>query len=134
MSFVEVPKQEYIKGILGVYELNRIEYMRDLFIWAYQRSCARYSAIQQTLGKPDPIRLKYRMQIRTAVSEVVKTGMKKSAAPKWIKDFIFHEIAEEDRTRIIEIIETELRSLHEGSIVRYKLKLTDFKKWRETWG
>ncbi len=63
LSFVDVPDRAYIDGILVVYQLNRIELLRDVFVWAYQRSCARYSAIRKSLGDPDPFRLKYRTQI-----------------------------------------------------------------------
>lgn len=40
LSFVDVPERAYIDAILGVYELNRVELLRDVFIWAYERSCA----------------------------------------------------------------------------------------------
>lgn len=60
LSFVGVPVRDYIEGILGVYELNRIELLRDVFAWAYERSCARYAAVRRSLGEPDPFRLRYR--------------------------------------------------------------------------
>jgi hypothetical protein len=40
LSFVDVDSHDYIGGLLGVYELNRVEYLRDVFAWAYRRSCA----------------------------------------------------------------------------------------------
>lgn len=46
LSFIEVPRRAYIDGIMGVYELNRIELLRDVFVWAYERSAARYSKIK----------------------------------------------------------------------------------------
>ncbi len=42
LSFVDVPGLAYTEGALGVYELGRIELLRDLFVWAYERSCLRY--------------------------------------------------------------------------------------------
>jgi hypothetical protein len=60
LSFVDVPERAYIDGVLAVYELNRIELLRDVFVWAYERSSARYSAVRQSLGEPDPFRLRYR--------------------------------------------------------------------------
>ena len=50
LSFVDVPEEAYVNGTLGVYELNRTELLRDVFIWAYQRSSARYSAAQSACG------------------------------------------------------------------------------------
>lgn len=45
LSFVDVPWAPYADGTLGVYELNKIELLRDVFVWSYGRSCAHYSAI-----------------------------------------------------------------------------------------
>src|SRR3989338_3867460 len=84
LSFVDVPQPDYVNGILGVYELNRVDYLRDVFIWAYERSCARYSAVRQSLGEPDPFRFKYRSQIAKLVAEVVQNGQDKRSAVKWI--------------------------------------------------
>jgi hypothetical protein len=35
------PVQAYVEGILGVHEFNQIDLLRDVFIWAYNRSCQR---------------------------------------------------------------------------------------------
>ena len=35
ISFVDVPARAYIDGLLGVYELNRVELAADVFRWAY---------------------------------------------------------------------------------------------------
>jgi hypothetical protein len=39
LSFVDVPGLAYTEGTLGVLELGRIELLRDVFVWAYERSC-----------------------------------------------------------------------------------------------
>ena len=57
LSFLDVPNWAYIDGTVAIYELNRMELLRDVFVWAYQRSSARYSAIRQSLGEPDPFRI-----------------------------------------------------------------------------
>jgi hypothetical protein len=80
LSFVDVPERAYIDGVLGVYELNRIELLRDVFVWAYERSSARYSAVRQSLGEPDPFRLRYRALVAELVAAVVRAGMDKKAA------------------------------------------------------
>jgi len=36
---LNLEEEAYVKGILGVYELNRIDLIRDVFVWAYRRSC-----------------------------------------------------------------------------------------------
>jgi Fic family protein len=60
LSFTAVPRDVYTQAMLGVYELNRTELLRDVFICGYERSAARYTAIQQSLGEPGPFRLRYR--------------------------------------------------------------------------
>ena len=132
LSFVDVPDRAYIDGTVAVYELNRVELLRDVFVWAYKRSCARYSAVRQSLGDPDPFRLRYRAQIREFVVKVVQGCMDKRAAAGWIarKAAV---IPANDRDRFIEIIETELGSLHEGNIARYRLRPAEFKTWIQSW-
>ncbi len=72
VSFIEVPKEFYVEAMLGVYELNRIELARDMFVWAYERSARRYTAVQQSFGAPDEFRLRYREQLRNVVGEIVR--------------------------------------------------------------
>lgn len=133
LSFVDVPDRAYIDGVVAVYELNRIELLRDVFIWAYQRSCARYSAVQQSLGDPDPFRVKYRTKITEFVTTVVRERFDKKQAAGWIAGKAGKEIEAVDRARFIEIIETELGSLHEGNIARYRLRPAEFSSWKEGW-
>src|SRR5437773_2412409 len=35
LSFIDVPEEMYINGLLGVYELKRVELLRDIFAWSY---------------------------------------------------------------------------------------------------
>jgi hypothetical protein len=133
LSFVDVPDRAYIDGIVAVYELNRVELLRDVFIWAYQRSCARYSAVQQSLGDPDPFRVKYRTKITEFVTTVVRERFDRKQAAGWIAGKAGKEIEAVDRARFIEIIETELGSLHEGNIARYHLRPAEFSSWKEGW-
>src|SRR5256884_5733310 len=63
LSFIDVPERAYVEGLLGVYELNRVDLLRDVFVWAYERSAQRYVAVRQSLGEPDKFRLKFRNEI-----------------------------------------------------------------------
>lgn len=133
LSFVDVPEKAYIDGLLGIYELNRTELLADVFVWAYARSCARYSAARQSLGDPDPFRLRYREAIARLVSNIVSSAMSKRAAVSAIKQFAAREIVEQDRARFMEMVETELMTLHEGNIARYRLKFAEYEKWKSDW-
>jgi Fic family protein len=133
LSFVDVDQQDYIGGLIAVYELNRIEYLRDVFAWAYRRSCARYSAVRQSLGDPDPFRLRHRSVIASFVREVVTGGMDKKAAAKWIAREAGTAVDFPDRGKFIEVVETELSCLHIGNIARYRLRPSEFEAWAATW-
>ena len=133
LSFVDVPEKAYIDGTLGVYELNRVALLHDVFVWAYERSCARYMAVRQSLGEPDPFRLHYRILVAGLVSEVVSGGMDKKTAAAYIKHRADEDIPQEDRMRFIEVSETSLMNLHEGNIARYHLRPSQYRKWQATW-
>jgi hypothetical protein len=128
-----VPERDYTRAVLGVYELNRIEYLRDVFVWAYERSCARYAAVRQSLGEPDPFRLRHRDAIRQTVAEVVKSRMDKRSAVRYIRVLAADIGSAEDSQRFAEIVETELQRLHEGSIARYRLRPSEFTAWMDVW-
>ena len=133
LSFVDVPERADIDGVLAIYELNRVELLRDVFVWAYQRSSARYSAVRQSLGEPDPFRLRYRAPVAEAVARVVRAGMGKKAATALARQRALEQVPPADRARFVEIVETELMSLHEGNIARYRLRPVEYQAWRQGW-
>ncbi|WP_203226174.1 MULTISPECIES: Fic family protein [Rhizobium] len=133
LSFADVPRQAYTEAVLGVYELNQVDLLKDLFLWAYERSAAHYAAVRQSLGEPDPFRLRYRAELRELVAELIRgrTGRKEAAGriTAWAVD----RINPADRGRFVEITETELTALHEGNFARYQLRPSEFAAWREVW-
>lgn len=133
LSFEGVPRDAYTDAVLGVYELNRIELLRDVFIWAYERSAARYAAVRQSLGEPDPFRLKHRTALRDVVGEVIRGRMGKRQATRYISAWTQGRIAPDERGRFQEIAESELLSLHEGNFARYQVRPSEFAEWQEAW-
>jgi Fic family protein len=133
LSFVDVPARDYIDGILGVYELNRIELLRDVFAWAYERSCGRYATVRQSLGEPDPFRLRYRQALAEIVSAVIRGGMDRRAAAHFIQREAEKSAPPEDRARLTEMAETEVMSLHEGNFARYRVRPSEYQAWRAGW-
>ena len=133
LSFVDVPERAYVDGVLAVYELNRVELLRDVFVWAYERSSARYSAVRQSLGEPDPFRLRYRALVAELVAAVVRAGMDKKAATALARQRAAEKVPAADQPRFIEVVETEMMSLHEGNIARYRLRPAEYQAWRQGW-
>jgi Fic family protein len=133
LSFTDVPRSTYTDAMLGVYELNKVDLLKDVFIWAYERSAARYIAVRQSLGEPDPFRLRYRDSLRQIVSEVVRGRMDRRAAGVHIASSAEENIAAADRERFREMAESELLSLHEGNFARYQIRPSEFAAWQAVW-
>ncbi len=132
LSFVDLPKEIYTQGLLAVYELNKIEIIKDVFIWAYGRSSIRYAALRQTLGKPDPFVMKYRNEIKSLVTNIILNGLSYEEAILKIKQDA-KIIPSDDQYRFIEIVDTELMNMHEGNIARYFIRPSEFHIWKEKW-
>ena len=133
LSFVDVPERAYTDGVLGIYELNRVELLRDVFVWAYERSSARYSAVRQSLGEPDPFRLRYRALIAEVVAAVVRAGMDRKGAAARVRQSAAERVPPVDQTRFVEVVEIEIMNLHEGNIARYRLRPAEYRAWRKSW-
>ncbi len=106
--------------MLGMYELSQIYLLKDVFIWAYERSTARYTAIRQSLGEPDPFRLKHRSALQQIVRAVVLERLDKKAAFNRISKWAKKNIEPDDLERFSEIAENEALSLHAGNFGKYR--------------
>jgi hypothetical protein len=133
LSFTDLPRDLYTQALLGVYELNRIELLRDVFIWSYKRSAARYAAVRQSLGEPDPFRLRYRDALRTVVGDVVRGSMNRRTAPDYVTTWTTTNVEAPDREQFREVAENELLGLHEGNFARYAIRPAEFVTWRAAW-
>jgi fido (protein-threonine AMPylation protein) len=133
LSFVDVSETTYINGLLGVYELNRVELLIDIFVWAYERSSLLYTSTRKTLGEPDPFRLKYRDLIMETMGAIVRGCMDKKSTVSWIKQQSNAAVDPVNQSRFIEVVETEVTSLHEGNIARYRLRPSEYEAWRKSW-
>ncbi|WP_254908122.1 Fic family protein [Sphingobium sp. GW456-12-10-14-TSB1] len=133
LSFTEVPGDLYTRATLGVYERNDITLLRDVFLWAYQRSAARYAAVRQSMGEPDPFRLRYREQLRDVVRDVVRGAMSRQATRAHLVTTSRQFIPTADQDQFAEVAETELLGLHEGNFARYLVRPSEFAAWQQIW-
>lgn len=133
LSFADVPKQTYTEGMLGVYELNKVDLIKDVFIWAYERSASSYAAVRQSIGDPDPFRLRLRTELRTIIGDVVREKLGRRAAAKKIAAWTQAHLSEADRAKFVEVVEGELIALHEGNFARYGIRPSEFEAWQKTW-
>lgn len=130
---MDVPERAYIDGILGVYELKRIDLLLDMLVWAYERSAARYAAVRSSLGEPDVFRLRYRTLIAETVAGVVRGVMDKITATAFIQQRAGEDVSPEDQGLFVEVAETEIMNLHDGNIARYRLRPSEYQSRKATW-
>ncbi len=128
LTFLDVPEQAYSRAILGVYEMTRFELLRDLYIWAYERSTHEYLAIKQELAEPDPLRLTWRDLIKQTIRMVVINPEK--APLSVIQLAVEQQVPTSEQKEVQALIIDELKRLHEGVLARYGLRPSELVAWK----
>jgi Fic family protein len=127
LSFLDVPKDLYIQGVMGVYENNKVNLLRDIYFWSYERSCNYYNAGQHELRLSRQERLTYRDEITKVTQDIVKHKLESSDAV--ILDLVEGMVPEKDKKIFVEIIQENLEQLHEGNIIRYGIRPIEYFEW-----
>jgi hypothetical protein len=118
--------------MIGVYELNRIELLRDVFVWAYERSCQQYVAVKQNLVPPDIFRLRYRQALSEVVAAIVKNN--EAATVAAVHARAPATVAASDRAHFTQLVLDEFAALHPGNAVRFGIRPLELAAWGEkTW-
>lgn len=94
---------------LGLYELNQVDLLRDVFVWTYERSCQQYLAVQQSLVPPDILRLRYRQVLGEVIAAVVRSGLPVNEAS--VKAMLPGSVQPEDREHFTQLVLKELAGL-----------------------
>jgi hypothetical protein len=123
LSFLDVEPADYAVSMLGVYEKQDIALAADLFQWTYRRSIAKYRAVLESMGTPDPLRAKYREQLGDAVRQIVAGGAALATAVDTLA------IPEADRAPFIGLLRIELASLEPYNCARYRLTMGKTEEW-----
>jgi Fic family protein len=128
LSFIDVSESVYIDGLIGVYEHTRVELLRDVFVWAYERSCRRYKTVRDSLPEPDRFRLKYRDALIEVVGEIIRRGLKPTAEE--MDALAVPLVRPEDLEQFRDLVLVEIARLHEGNIARFRLRPNEFRRWQ----
>jgi Fic family protein len=128
LTFLDVPEQAYSRATLGVYEMTRVELLRDLYVWAYERSTQEYLAIKQDLAEPDPLRLAWREFIKQTIRDVIIQP--ELDALSSIQKAVLASVPSSNQASVQALILEELRRLHEGVLARYGLRPSDYTTWK----
>lgn len=129
LSFVDVPERLYVDATLAVYEERRVDLLRDLFVWAYQRSCEQYRVVRESLGEPDAVRFRYRDDLADLIRETVRhrRPVVRGRLREWGAS---HGVEAGDLDAFAERAMDLLLNLTEGASGRYGLDPQDVEDWR----
>lgn len=129
---VDEPAGAYSRATLGVYEMTRVELLRDLYLWAYERSTQEYLAIKQDLTEPDPLRLAWRDLIKHTVRDVI---VHPELDPlSLIARSVAQRVPVHEQPKVRALMVEELRRLHEGVLARYGLRPSEYAAWKAVHG
>ena len=132
LSFIDVPQQAYVDAMIGGYELNRIELLRDVFVWAYECSCQQYVAVQKNLVPPDIFRLRYRQALREVVAAVVQNDQAAIQASVLAK--MPSTVIAADKDHFVKLVLEEFAALHTGNAVRFGIRPLELAAWMQQHG
>ena len=128
LSFVDVPERLYTDGILAVYEQNDVSLLRDVYSWAYRRSCEQFTVLREAMGVPDPIRLNYRLQLRDIVNDVVTEKIWPDDANLLARAYEYG-VPDEHRADFVSATRRDLVALRPEKLSRYRLRQSQFDEW-----
>ena len=120
LSFVATDDRQYVDGVLGVYELNEIALLKQVYLDSYLLSARNYTALREQMDSPHKAALAYRGFVRRAVRRCVLDW------EMFRRDEVLAMAAEagipaNDRDAAAGYVEGEFRGLHEGNAIRYGL-------------
>lgn len=128
LTFMDVPEQAYVEGLLGVYELGRVDLLKSIFVWAYERSTQKYMQVKKALVEPDPIRLRYRAESHTLIGDIIR-ACRHPYRPE-VETFARENIPDKDRDIFVAMVLNDIERLNEGVLARYRLRPSEFKVWK----
>jgi hypothetical protein len=124
MSFLTMDDGDYIDGLIGVYELNNVALLRDVYVDAYLASADKYRFLRAEVDTPDKAALVYRDFVREAVRRCVLVfhGVRPDDLMTMAANA---NIPLEDRKTVVAYVAAQVRGLHEGNVIRYRLRPED---------
>ena len=124
MSFLTMDDAAYIDSLIGIYELNNVSLLRDVYVDAYLASAENYRVLRAALESPHKAALAYRDFVRQAVRRSVLEW--KGLRPDVVRTMAAEAgIPETDREQVVDYVGHEFRGLHEGNVIRYRLRPED---------
>tara|TARA_R110001583_G_scaffold26571_4_gene95766 strand:- start:7231 stop:8619 length:1389 start_codon:yes stop_codon:yes gene_type:complete len=130
LSFVDVPKDDYIKSLIYFYETGDYIPALEVFTWAYERSSHQYEVVEKSIGVIDSYRIKYRYERKQVIGQIIKAIIVGDDIQTELEKFCTqHNI--DDPDKFISITIVEIDNLHIGAIMSLGVTEKMFHAWRK---
>lgn len=123
LSFLDVSPQDYAMAMMGIYEERNFAMAADLFEWVYRRSIKKYGVTLESMGVPDPVRLRFRQMLNDAIGGIVREGKDKTQAVAALN------LSAAQESEFLPLLERELRVLGLHNCARYRLGMEQVERW-----
>lgn len=123
LSFLDVEQEDYAIAVTGVYERLDVTLAIELFEWTYRRSIEKYKVILESMGVPDPFRVRYREHLGEAIRQVVTEDASVIEAGGALA------LPESDRETFQALLRKELQKLEPFNCARYRLTIRKTEDW-----
>ena len=120
LSFVATDDGDYVDGLLGVYELNDVALLREVFMDSYLASARQYTALRAQMDSPHQAALTHRDFVREVIRRCVLDWRTFRHADVLVMA-ARAGIPTEERDAVVAYAEGEFNGLHEGNAIRYGL-------------
>ena len=129
LSFITVDGHDYLDGILGVYELKDPALLKQAFIEGYVRSADNYRNVRAEVTNVSIAALEYRADVKEAVRKVVCDW--KRFDENTLQEFLAITVKPEHLKEILAAVKKEVKGLHDGNLIRFRLSHDDFRHFQE---
>ena len=127
MSFVSMDDRAYLDGLIGIYELNNVSLLREVYVDAYIASANRYNALRAEVDAPEKAAVAYRDFVKEAVRRSVLE--RKGFDREFVLDITVQAgIPETDRQQVVDYVGAQFAGLHEGNVIRFRLEPEDIQE------
>lgn len=123
LSFLDADAKSYAYAMMGVYEQRNVALAVELFEHIYRRSIKRYAVTLESMGVPDPFRLRHRENLNIAIRAIVAEGERLEFALQMVA------ITPEDTEQFRKLLQDELRILNTHNCARYRLSIRLTEQW-----
>lgn len=124
MSFLAMNDAAYIDGLIGIYELNNVSFLREVYVESYLASAEKYRVLRAEVDVPDKAALVYRNVVREVVRFSVLVA-KRFDSTDVLARVKKHDVPEADQEAVVSYAHQQFKGLHEGNAIRFKLKPAD---------